>query len=188
MLSLSQLWLPILASAIAIFVASSLIHMVFKWHASDYNRLPNEEEVRAALRPVARAPGLYIAPHAMDSNEVKKPEVARKFTEGPVALIAIRAPGPPAMGKPLGLWFLLGLFVSAIGAYLASKMLVPGANFLAVCRPMAAIVFMSYAVGNIASGIWFAKTWTVVAKDLVDAAIYAAVAACAFATLWPAAA
>jgi hypothetical protein len=186
MVALSQLWLPIIASAIGIFVASSLIHMVLKWHASDYNRLPNEDEVRAALRPVARAPGLYIAPHAMDHAEVKKPEVAQKFAEGPVALIAIRDPGPPAMGKPLGLWFLLALFVSLVGAYLASKMLVPGASFLAACRPMAAIVFMSYAVGNISSGIWFAKTWKVVAKDLLDAAVYAAVAACAFASLWPA--
>jgi hypothetical protein len=130
---------------------------------------------------------MYVAPHAMDAREVKKPEVVQKFVDGPVALIAIRAPGPPAMGKPLAQWFVLGLFVSIIGAYVAAKMVPPGASFLAACRPVAAVTFMSYAVGNIASGIWFAKTWKVVAKDLLDAAIYATAAGCAFAALWPAA-
>jgi hypothetical protein len=48
--SLAQLWLPILLSAVCVFAASSLIHMVVKWHASDYNPLSNEDEVRAAIR------------------------------------------------------------------------------------------------------------------------------------------
>ena len=49
MVSLTQLWVPIILSAVIVFLASSLIHMVFKWHNADYRRLPDEDAVRAAL-------------------------------------------------------------------------------------------------------------------------------------------
>jgi hypothetical protein len=39
-------WLPILLSGVVVFGISSLIHLVFKWHASDYNGLANEDAVR----------------------------------------------------------------------------------------------------------------------------------------------
>jgi len=55
--SFTQLWIPILLSAVCVFIASSLIHMVLKWHASDYSALPNEDEVRAAIRKGTPAPG-----------------------------------------------------------------------------------------------------------------------------------
>jgi hypothetical protein len=45
--TLLSLWLPILLSAVVVFVISSLVHMVFKWHASDYRRADNEETLRA---------------------------------------------------------------------------------------------------------------------------------------------
>ena len=43
-----SLWLPVVVTAVLIFVASSLIHMVFKWHNSDYRKIANEGQVRAA--------------------------------------------------------------------------------------------------------------------------------------------
>ena len=55
MVSLGALWLPILLSAVFVFIVSAIIHMVLKYHNSDYRRLPNEDEVRAALRK--RQPG-----------------------------------------------------------------------------------------------------------------------------------
>ena len=38
MTGLSALWLPILLSAVLVFVASSLIHMASPWHKSDFRR------------------------------------------------------------------------------------------------------------------------------------------------------
>ncbi len=185
MLSLAQLWLPIVASAIGVFVASSVIHMLLKYHNSDYRRLPNEDEVRASLKSSANAPAIYFVPHMMDHKEMQKPENVQKFVDGPIALVTIRKPGAPTMGPYLAQWFLLTLFVSVISAYLASKMLGPGSSFLGICRPIATVTFMSYAVGAISNGIWYGKPWGVVAKELLDAVIYAAVAACIFAWLWP---
>ncbi len=185
MLSLAQLWLPILASAIGVFIASSVIHMVLKYHNTDYRKAPNEDELRGALKTVGSAPGMYFVPHMADMKEMQKPENVQKFVDGPIAMITIRPPGKPSMGAPLVQWFILTLFVSVISAYLASKMVPHGASFLAICRPVATVTFMSYAAGSISNGIWYGRTWSAVMKELLDAAIYAIVAGCVFAWLWP---
>ena len=43
-----SLWLPVVLSAVAVFVISAILHMVLKYHKRDYRGLPNEEAVRAA--------------------------------------------------------------------------------------------------------------------------------------------
>ena len=48
MVSLSQLWLAVVLAGVAVFVASAIIHMVLKYHNSDYRGFPNEDEVAAA--------------------------------------------------------------------------------------------------------------------------------------------
>ena len=50
MTDLLSLWLPILLSAVAVFVVSSVLHMATPWHKSDARRLPEEEKVMDALR------------------------------------------------------------------------------------------------------------------------------------------
>jgi hypothetical protein len=39
MVLLLDLWLPILLSAVLVFLASSVIHMALRWHASDFKSL-----------------------------------------------------------------------------------------------------------------------------------------------------
>ena len=44
MTALSSLWLPILVSAVLVFIASTVIHMVLSfWHRGDYLKMPNED-------------------------------------------------------------------------------------------------------------------------------------------------
>ena len=186
--SLAQLWLPIVLSAVGVFIASSVVHMALKWHNSDYRKLPNEDEVRAALKSSANAPAMYFVPHMMDHKAIAQPGNAQKFIEGPVALVTIRPPGPPKMGPYLIQWFILSLAISAVAGYLASRTVPAGASFLAVCRPTSIVAFMAYGMGSITDGIWWSRPWGVVVKDLLDAAIYALVTACIFAAFWPAAA
>ena len=62
MTSLTALWLPVLLSAVFVFIASSLLHMLTPWHKSDYRGVPQEEQVIAALRPMAIPPGDYMLP------------------------------------------------------------------------------------------------------------------------------
>ena len=50
MVPLTSLWLPILLSAVVVFAASSIIHMVLPYHRNDFKKLPDEEGFLAALR------------------------------------------------------------------------------------------------------------------------------------------
>src|SRR6266851_8791731 len=44
MVSLSALWLPIVLSAVIVFVASSIMYMLLPYHRSDYRKLPEEDK------------------------------------------------------------------------------------------------------------------------------------------------
>ncbi|MGH6962223.1 MAG: hypothetical protein ACREE7_17210, partial [Dongiaceae bacterium] len=87
MVTLTSLWLPIVLGAVFVFVASSLIHMVFRWHNADYRKLPNEDDVRAVIGKGSPAPGQYSLPHCLGPKDAQKPEIQQKFAEGPVALM-----------------------------------------------------------------------------------------------------
>ena len=61
---LTQLWLPIVLSAVFVFIVSSIIHMVLQTHNSDVKKMNNEEAVLEALRTNGVAPGVYMFPCA----------------------------------------------------------------------------------------------------------------------------
>lgn len=183
---ITELWMPILVAAVGVFIASSLIHMVFKWHNSDYRKLANEDEVRAAIRASSPAPGQYALPHCTDMKQMAAPEMQRKFAEGPIAFVVLKPAGPPNMAPMLGQWFVMNLVVAALAAYIASKtLLVMPSTFLGVCREVGVITFLAYAGGSVSGGIWMGKPWGSVAKEALDAIIYGVVSALAFAWLWP---
>ena len=50
MIPLTALWLVILVSAVIVFFASFIMHMVLGYHKSDYRKLPDEDRVTDALR------------------------------------------------------------------------------------------------------------------------------------------
>lgn len=183
---IAELWLPIVVAAIAVFVASSLIHMVFKWHNSDYLGLSNEDEVRTALRATSPRPGMYSVPYCSDFKLMGTPEMQKKFTEGPVAWISVRPNGMAGMGPMLGQWFLMNLVIAALCGYIASKTLaLMPSTFLGICREVGVITFLAYAGGSVANAIWMGKTWSSASKEILDALIYGTVSALAFAWLWP---
>jgi hypothetical protein len=185
MVTLIQLWLPILLSAVFVFFASAAVHMVLRWHNADYRKLPNEDAARAAI--AGAAPGQYTLPHCSGPKDMGNPDVQRKFAEGPVAMLWVCPNGMPSMGRMLGQWFMLNLVVAVLTAYVAANTLVTGAAGAHVLRVTAAVGFMAYAVGSVSDGIWFGKPWRAVGKDLADALLYGFAGGAAFAWLWPAA-
>lgn len=185
MISLAQLWLPILVAAVGVFFASSLIHMVFKWHNGDYRKLPNEDEVGAALRKGGASAGQYAIPHCLGMKEMQEPGMQEKFRQGPVALIALRRPGVPNMGPTLGQWFGLNLVVAALAGYVAAQSLGAGAAPLQVAQVISTVTFLAYATGSVSDGIWMARPWAAVSRDLLDTVIYAALSGAVFGWLWP---
>ena len=183
---LTALWLPIIVSAVGVYAASSLIHMVFKWHNADYKKFPNEDDVRAAIRAGnTQGGGEYMLPYCASPNDAGKPEMQKKFQEGPIGLLMIQPPGAtPGIGKALGLWFAFNLATAMVIGYIAYKALLEPATFGQVARLTGGLAFLGYATGGIQYGIWMGKPWKSVSKDVLDAVIYAAITGVAFATLW----
>ena len=104
MVPLTALWLPILLSAIIVFVASSIMHILLPYHRSDYQRLPDEDKLLVALRSAGLKRGLYIFPFCTH-KEMKSPVVIEKYKQGPVGMMTVLPTGPPVMPKFLGMWF-----------------------------------------------------------------------------------
>jgi hypothetical protein len=158
--------------------------MVFKWHNSDYRPLANEDEVRAALRAGAPAPGPYVIPHCADMKKMAEEPMQQKYREGPVGFITLLPNGAPRMGKALGLWFVLNLLVACACGCLALAYVGRNGDGHDAGHLAGALSFLAYGVGSLQAGIWMGKRWGSVAKDLLDAFIYAFVTAFAFAWLW----
>ena len=78
MVTIVSLWLPILISAVLIFVVSSIIHMAVKYHNSDFKPVPEEDAAMAALREFQLAPGDYSMPCQGHSQKVGSPELNEK--------------------------------------------------------------------------------------------------------------
>jgi hypothetical protein len=70
MVALSALWLPILLSAVVVFIASSIMHAVLTYHRSDCHQLPEEDKLLAALRAAGLQRGLYMFPYSRDPKEL----------------------------------------------------------------------------------------------------------------------
>ena len=179
-----SLWLPVVLSAVAVFVISAVLHMVLKYHKRDYRPLPSEEAVRAALGGNLE-PGVYFTPYCTDMKQTQEPAMKEKFAKGPVAMITIRPKGEVAMGKYLALWFGYTLLLSFVVAYIARHALAPGAPAVEVMRITGTIAFVGYGFGTIIDSIWVGRPWSNSALEVMDAVVYAVATASLFACFWP---
>jgi hypothetical protein len=184
MVSLGALWLPILLAGVLVFVVSNVLHMVLPYHRGDYRELPSQDAVQAALRPFNIAPGDYMLPRGTGMASMKDPAFLEKLKKGPVATITV-TPGDFQLGGKLVQWFVYCLVVSLFAAYLASRALRPGADYLEVSQIASCAAFMGYGLGAIPPSIWFGKSWSTTFKFLVDALIYGFVTGGALGWLWP---
>jgi len=169
-MSIIDLWLPILVSAVVAFIASAVIWMVFKWHNRDYRKATDEEAVRAALK--GAEPGFYVLPYCLDPAEFKDPEVQQKFKDGPLGYITIVPSGMPQMGPKLIGMFVFFLLVGVLCAYFVSRTMAPDADYLAVFRVAGTVAFIANSIALIPESIWFGRPWVVTAKNVLDALIY----------------
>ena len=184
MTGLSVLWLPILLSAVFVFVASSLIHMVSPWHKTDYSKMANETEVMDALRPLGIPPGDYFFPRPAGRGDMKSPAFAEKVKRGPVAMLTVM-PGAMSMGRNLALWFIYIVVIGVFSAYVASRALPPGVPYLRVFQLAGATAFIGYSAALWQMSIWYHRSWTTTIKSTVDGLIYAMLTAGTFGWLWP---
>jgi hypothetical protein len=185
MIGLASLWLPILLSAVVVFLASSIIHMMTPWHKGEYPSVPSEDAVMKALRPFAIPPGDYMMPSAGSPEVMKSPEFIEKRDKGPVIIMTVLPNGPWTMGKALTNWFLYSVIISIIAAYVATRALGPGDTYLEVFRFVGVTAFAGYSLGIWQMHIWYQRALRSTITSTLDGLLYACLTAGVFGWLWP---
>jgi hypothetical protein len=185
MVSIMSLWLPILLSAVVVFVVSSIIHMFLPWHKGDYPKLPNEEKVMDALRPLDIKPGDYMVPRAESMEDMKSSAFAEKMKKGPVMILTVMPPGNMSMGPQFIQWFVYSLIIGLIAAYVAGRALTADASYLQVFRFVGVTAFLGYSGALWQLSIWYKRSWMTTFKSSVDGFVYALFTAGVFGWLWP---
>jgi hypothetical protein len=181
---LAALWLPIVLSAVIVFVGSSIMHMLLPYHRGDYGKLPDEDNVRSTLRKAGLKRGLYVFPFCTH-KEMNSPEVIEKYNQGPVGMMIVFPNGRPVMPKFLGLWFGYCLLVAFFVAYLTAHTVAPGTDYLVVFRVVGTAGFLAFGLGPLANVIWKGYPWGFVLKEVIDGLIYGLLMAGTFGWLWP---
>jgi len=180
-----SLWLPVVASAIAVWLVSAIVHMVLKYHRADHGKLPDEDSVAQAIRKSSPAPGLYVFPYCSDMAQMKDPAMQKKYKEGPVGILTVLGNGMPSMGKYLLQWLGLCFLVSFVTAYVARHTLSVATDGLTVLQITGTIAFMAYGFGYIQDSIWKGIPWSNSLRGLLDALLYGVTTGLVFRLLWP---
>jgi hypothetical protein len=184
MVSLTALWLPILLSAVIVFFASFIMHMLLSYHRSDYGQLPDEDKILAVLRVASLKRGLYVFPYCTH-KDMKSPALLEKQKQGPVGFLTIVPSGPPAMPKFLTQWFVFCLLIGLVVACIAGSTLAAGTPYMKVFHVVGAAAFLAYGLANLSSGIWKGQKWSTTIKEVIDGLVYALLTAGTFGWLWP---
>jgi hypothetical protein len=169
-MTITALWIPIIVSAIAAFIAGAVIWMGMPWHKTDWAKTEDEDAVREALR--STRPGMYTLPNARDNSQFKDPEFQKKLVDGPQAFITVVPSGMPLMGGKLLLMFVYNLLVAVLCAYFVSRTMTAASDYLSVFRIAGTVAFVAYGMAYIQESIWFGRSWWATGKTLLDALIY----------------
>jgi len=187
MLTVTDLWLPILLSAVFVFVVSSIIHMALPIHKGDFRKLPGEDRILEAIRSQNVPRGAYMFPCAESMKDMGSPEMIEKCKRGPVGYVNIMPSGAPGLGKNLVQWFVYSLIIGVFVAYAAGLVLARGAEAMEVFRFAASVGILAYATYEIPASIWKGQRWSTTFKFVFDGVVYGLVTGGTFAWLWPAA-
>ena len=185
MVSIPELWIPILLSSVFVFLLSWAVHMLPLWHKNDFPQVPNEDKVRDAIRPLAIPPGEYMIPRCSSPKEMKSPEFVEKLKAGPVLMLSVYPNGAFKMGASLVQWFIYCVVIGIFSAYVTGRALPPGAEYLHIFRFAGVTAFFCYSVAMWQGSIWFKRSWSNTAKMTFDGLLYGLVTAGTFGWLWP---
>lgn len=185
MVHLASLWLPILVSAVFVFLASTVIHMTPLWHRNDFAPLPREGEVLGALRPFGMPPGDYFVPRATDMKDMRTPAFQERLRQGPVLVMTVLPNGMVNMRRSLAQWFVFLVVVGIFAGYVACISLPLAAAYPRVFRLVFTAAFMAYVLALAELSIWYRRGWSLTLKAALDGVIYAALTAGTFGWLWP---
>eukprot|EP00697_Spironema_sp_BW2_P006865 gnl/Spiro4/21038_TR10264_c0_g1_i1.p1 gnl/Spiro4/21038_TR10264_c0_g1~~gnl/Spiro4/21038_TR10264_c0_g1_i1.p1 ORF type:complete len:211 (-),score=70.16 gnl/Spiro4/21038_TR10264_c0_g1_i1:51-647(-) len=176
LLDWSPFCLPVLLSAVFVFIASCLLHVVFPHHRHDYQKLPDEDSVSQALVHQRVQPGQYFLPHC--GSDPGNKEWQERVARLPSCFLWVAAPGSHVQLQTFISSFLFNVLVSAFVAFV-----------LSLARPATlcdgAVLAAVVAAGFYSLAFWWDVVWTAravvpVLLDHLDAVVYGAATALAF--------
>jgi hypothetical protein len=182
MVTLPMLWLPILVSAVIVFIASNVLWMMLPfWHRKDYGHLANDKPILDVLSSTPS--GQYMVP-SVNWQKLTAEEKAA-IQKGPGALLLVRNPMSFSFGSKLASFFIYNVVLIAIVGYLAARALSVGAACPQVFRVVVTAGILAYSFITIPDTIWYGKPWSVTIKTIIDGIIYGLLIAGTFGWLWP---
>jgi hypothetical protein len=184
MVSLVSLWLPILLSAVIVFVASSVIHMLLGYHSTDFKRFPDEDTALDTLRKLNLAPGDYAGPMPSSMAEMNSPEFRAKAEKGPRVSLTVLSPSS-TMPRSLVLWFCYSVVVAIFAGYVASITLPADADYMQVFRVTSTVTFVGFALAIWQGWVWYSRSIGYTLKTTFDGLLYALLTGGVFGWLWP---
>src|SRR5688572_6500835 len=182
---LTELWLPILVSGVAVFILSALAWTVMPHHKKDFTGLPNADALQALMRQHPPKPGQYAIPCASEMRGLEDPAVKEQMEQGPRAYITVVPNGMPSMGPMMAQSFVFYVLVSLLVGYVSWHALGPGAEYLAVFRIAGATAAMSYVLASVPESIWFGCPWANFRRRALDGIVFGLFTAGIFGWLWP---
>ncbi len=183
---IGALWLPILVSAVFVFIMSAIVHMVLPYHKTEWNAAPNQDALQAALKGCP--PGMYGFPMATDPKERMSAEWMTKWKAGPAGWMTVIDGSGWSMGKSLTQSFILNVLISFFTAYVAAHVISFGdlaPPYLSIFRVTGTIGFMTYALAAAYESIWYGRPWKSTWFTMFDGLLFGLVMGGAFGWLWP---
>jgi hypothetical protein len=106
--------------------------------------------------------------------------------EGPVWVVSVAPNGAGlSMGKTFVQWFLFTLLVGVFVAYVTSRTLPVGTDYLRVFQIAGVTAFAAYALGVWPMSIWMHRSWGQTLKETLDGFVFACLTGGTFGWLWP---
>lgn len=181
---LLPLWLPILLSAAAVWIASAIVWMALPHHKGDFRGLPNEDGFMDYIRKSGIKPGNYGFPDCHDRAAMKSEKVQKAWEEGPVGHLCVWQT-PLTMGGKMAATFIVYLIVSTLIAYL-TRVALPGPTaFAKVFQVAATAGILAYCFSFIPNAIWWGSYRRTIVANVIDGIAYGVITGIIFAWRWP---
>lgn len=186
MVSLTALWLPILLSAVVVHFAAAIVWMVLPHHKTDWGKIPDEGKILDHLKDHAVGPGMYHLPFHGGGSEMKNPAYQETLRSGQAIFMQVW-PGTRIlnMGKSMMMVFIYYIVIGILVAYLGSRVLPVGTEYMTVFQVIGVAALLGYAGSLPLKAIFWGYSWSMVLKEMFDAALYALLTAGVFGWLWP---
>lgn len=185
---ITALWLPILVSAAAVFVACAVGWMVIGHHNKDYSTFPKAEELVSNLKTWNVPHGSYMFPTACEGGTAEERRKAReRMFKDPTGLIVIMRPAN--MGLNMLATFGVNLLVSALVAYVGWHALPhgaeAGASFGKIFQVLGTVGVLAYTASSIPTAIWYQTPRRAVLMNAIDGVVSGLITGAIFAAMWP---